>query len=501
MGTPASMFTGQILAIPVFYAILNVLVIGAEWLVRTFAGLFLYGIDGSGGYSETSLWLSPAVYLYQKLQTSLEWAADGNVSRVYLNPDGLQGVWVFAAAGAVLAVLALAAYRRRRSEAAGDTVSVGWAKPVFKYGVAVCAALGLGQGLYFLTWGQYLSSADYSLAGVLVCMSKLNALIEKCAQAYNDYEFLAVTHSVNDFCVLEMSNFYLDIIKDRLYCEERDGLKRRSAQTALFLILDTMRTLAREVYDHIARECPDEGLICRVSRIYRDARRLRGRGPYKDHLWFSVEQPHEIWTESPCFWFELGPEGWSYGMGGRMLRSWLERPLLTVTAISRRSAAVAALVDGTIAREELIAAMGARVADHGASAPLYTPAVEKKPFTPAIPPLPGPSEIPLPGKRTEDASAGYSAPAEPQPVQQTVELPEQQTITPATETPWRIAGEVLNTYIVCEAENETVWLIDKHAAHVHCGKHCPGPGGDRCGCPGGGPEPVRNCSGGRQQDE
>jgi len=109
--------------------------------------------------------------------------------------------------------------------------------------------------------------------------------------------------------------------------------------------------------------------------------------------------------------------------------------------------------------------MGARVADHGASAPLYTPAVEKKPFTPAIPPLPGPSEIPLPGKRTEDASAGYSAPAEPQPVQQTVELPEQQTITPATETPWRIAGEVLNTYIVCEAENETVWLIDKHAAH------------------------------------
>ena len=42
-------------------------------------------------------------------------------------------------------------------------------------------------------------------------------------------------------------------------------------------------------------------------------------------------------------------------MGGRMLRSWLERPLLAVTAISRRSAAVAALVDNTIAREELIA--------------------------------------------------------------------------------------------------------------------------------------------------
>ena len=71
-------------------------------------------------------------------------------------------------------------------------------------------------------------------------VTRLNALIEKCFKAYDDYEFLVVTHAVNDFCVVELSNFYLDIIKDRLYCEERDGAKRRSAQTALFLILDTM---------------------------------------------------------------------------------------------------------------------------------------------------------------------------------------------------------------------------------------------------------------------
>ena len=71
-------------------------------------------------------------------------------------------------------------------------------------------------------------------------VTRLNALIEKCEQAYHDYEFNAVTHAVNDFCVVELSNFYLDIIKDRLYCDEKDGLERRSAQTALFLILDTM---------------------------------------------------------------------------------------------------------------------------------------------------------------------------------------------------------------------------------------------------------------------
>ena len=71
-------------------------------------------------------------------------------------------------------------------------------------------------------------------------ITRLNALIEKCFKAYDDFEFLAITHAVNDFCVVDMSNFYLDIIKDRLYCEEVDGAKRRSAQTALYLILDTM---------------------------------------------------------------------------------------------------------------------------------------------------------------------------------------------------------------------------------------------------------------------
>ena len=74
-------------------------------------------------------------------------------------------------------------------------------------------------------------------------ITKLNALIEKVEAAYKDYEFHVVSHAVNDFCVVELSSFYLDIIKDRLYCEEKDGLKRRSAQTALYLILDTMTKL------------------------------------------------------------------------------------------------------------------------------------------------------------------------------------------------------------------------------------------------------------------
>ena len=71
-------------------------------------------------------------------------------------------------------------------------------------------------------------------------VTRLNRLMERCEAAYQNYEFHVVSHAVNDFCVVELSSFYLDIIKDRLYCEERSGLLRRSAQTALYLILDTM---------------------------------------------------------------------------------------------------------------------------------------------------------------------------------------------------------------------------------------------------------------------
>ena len=71
-------------------------------------------------------------------------------------------------------------------------------------------------------------------------ITRLNALIEKVETCYQNYEFHVVSHAINDFCVVDLSSFYLDIIKDRLYCEERDGLKRRSAQTALFLILDSL---------------------------------------------------------------------------------------------------------------------------------------------------------------------------------------------------------------------------------------------------------------------
>ncbi|HPE16694.1 MAG TPA: class I tRNA ligase family protein, partial [Oscillospiraceae bacterium] len=69
-------------------------------------------------------------------------------------------------------------------------------------------------------------------------LSRLNALVEKVRAAYDVYEFHTVYRGIYNFCVVDLSNLYLDILKDRLYCEAPGSLARRSAQTAIYRILD-----------------------------------------------------------------------------------------------------------------------------------------------------------------------------------------------------------------------------------------------------------------------
>ena len=76
-----------------------------------------------------------------------------------------------------------------------------------------------------------------------------------------------------------------------------------------------MKTLGREVYEQITDAYPKHEFIHKLSRIYKDARRVRDGRPYRDNLWFSIERQSEEWTSTPVFWFELAIEGWSYGMG------------------------------------------------------------------------------------------------------------------------------------------------------------------------------------------
>lgn len=77
----------------------------------------------------------------------------------------------YALAGLVIALIALLLYRTRKSEMTGSTVAFPWAVPVFKYGVAFCTAVSLGQFLYYFLFGQYRSSGNDSLPGTILCMA------------------------------------------------------------------------------------------------------------------------------------------------------------------------------------------------------------------------------------------------------------------------------------------------------------------------------------------
>ena len=118
---------------------------------------------------------------------------------------------------------------------------------------------------------------------------------------------------------------------------------------------------------------------------------------------------------------------------------------------------------------------GAKVADSAPEKPAYRPlrpeakpaALGKPPASVAVSPS-REERRPLPPEKPE----ARPAPAQPRPFvpaippeQQALNLPGQQTIEPPAEAPWRIAGEVLHTYIICESGDGCVWLIDKHAAH------------------------------------
>ena len=85
-------------------------------------------------------------------------------------------------------------------------------------------------------------------------LMRLDSLIDKVNEGYNAFDFHIAFHAIHNFCVTDMSNFYLDIIKDRLYCEKEDSEVRRAAQTAMYRILSAVARLAAPIISFTAEE-------------------------------------------------------------------------------------------------------------------------------------------------------------------------------------------------------------------------------------------------------
>lgn len=100
-------------------------------------------------------------------------------------------------------------------------------------------------------------------------LAESNRLVVRCRRAYDGYEFHHVYHAVNTFCTVQLSARYLDICKDRLYCEGAASVTRRAAQTTMWCVGETLVRMmapilsftAEEVWDHLPGGGTEQGSV------------------------------------------------------------------------------------------------------------------------------------------------------------------------------------------------------------------------------------------------
>ena len=88
-------------------------------------------------------------------------------------------------------------------------------------------------------------------------MQKLQNLIAGVTEAYDNFIFHRVFSLIYNFCTVEMSSIYMDVLKDRMYCDSADSLSRRSAQTAMYNILDNLIRMLGPILVHTTEEAWD----------------------------------------------------------------------------------------------------------------------------------------------------------------------------------------------------------------------------------------------------
>jgi isoleucyl-tRNA synthetase len=85
-------------------------------------------------------------------------------------------------------------------------------------------------------------------------LARFNKLVKEVREAFDGYEFHIAYHALNNFCTVDLSKLYVDITKDRVYTERADSAARRSAQTAMYIIISGMTRLMAPIISFTAEE-------------------------------------------------------------------------------------------------------------------------------------------------------------------------------------------------------------------------------------------------------
>lgn len=188
-----AMFTGQMLAMPIYYVVVNFLYVGCLFIIESLKAMLCYGVTDNWNPGESVI-LSPLYYL-------------GNQLRVYdvyneklgavegLTIAGGELVAVYSVAAVFVTAAAYQFYRRRQIETAGDWISVGFVKPVFRWGCGLCGGILLAL-LFTGTIGNSLAVNSYQcmllfavIMGIL-CFFAAEMLIRKQFKVFDKRSLL-----------------------------------------------------------------------------------------------------------------------------------------------------------------------------------------------------------------------------------------------------------------------------------------------------------------------
>lgn len=145
---------------------------------------------------------------------------------------------------------------------------------------------------------------DFDLSRDAVLLEKMNSMDQYALQelfelqeeiilAYQEYNFTRVFHLLGNYCSVNLSSFYLDIIKDRLYTAKNDSAERRSAQTVCAHILDTLTKLMAPILSFTAEQLSDEYQKSKTKSIHLQ------QFPLVANVWEQLSQRKSLQNPAP----------------------------------------------------------------------------------------------------------------------------------------------------------------------------------------------------------
>lgn len=227
-----AMFAGQIFAMPVYYFVANYLYVGCLYFICSLVSLVSYGVSDYWNPGASCI-LSPIYYLGNNLRVREVYK---NESVMGINITGGRLVGIYAVVAVVLLIATYQLYKRRQIETAGDLISIGIVKPIFRWGVALCG----GVGLSLLVAGIF---SDYHKANVFavivvsmlvfgfLCFFAAEMMLQKSFRVFHRKAFL----EWSGFAVAAV--VFLSLFKIDAFGIERRIPKLEEIQTA-FIYMD-----------------------------------------------------------------------------------------------------------------------------------------------------------------------------------------------------------------------------------------------------------------------